>query len=88
MGGGNGGSSDVGGEDKNTSCDKQDPRRGNVTTPQTNSPPVKGTIQRRRLRAPVWARSLSINEKQYKISFCMIFFLFLNNFSVEISLYN
>lgn len=42
---------------------ESEPRRGLASAPQTHSgptgPPGKGPLQRRRLRAPVWARSMS-----------------------------
>lgn len=48
---------------KSNSISVSEPRRGQTTAPLTHSgltgPPGKTTVTRRRLRAPVWARSMS-----------------------------
>ncbi|CAO1301859.1 unnamed protein product [Diamesa serratosioi] len=51
----------------NSISDSSEPRRGQTTAPLTHSgltgPPGKTTVTRRRLRAPVWARSMSQKKR-------------------------
>ena len=58
-GGGDNKSRSVGVKNNNTSNEDKEPRRPVVTTPPTHGgptgPPNKSTIQKRRLRTPVWA---------------------------------
>lgn len=67
---------------------ESEPRRGLTTAPQTHSgptgPPGKAQLQRRRLRAPCWARSMSQtqnqtqNENKKLLPFFIIYQIFLH----------
>lgn len=56
------------------------PRKGITTPPQTHSgptgPPDSATVQRRRLRTPIWARSLTFIQFVRYFFFVIVFFVY------------